>query len=138
MDDDMNYSVIVNAACARALASPMRWGVDDCCRWVAKIINDMTGMDLMVGIEPYSDRPSALLFIRKYAGSGLVLAARQMALTHDFPKVEAPFEGFLFGVLPGVDSPAIGILHHGKWLCRGESGVVVFRNNAASLAWRWL
>ncbi|MBG1232969.1 DUF6950 family protein [Aestuariivirga litoralis] len=130
---------IVNAACAQALSQPMQWGVDDCCKWVANIIQQATGKDLMEGIAPYGDRYEALQVIREYGGHGLHDAAIKMAALHGFPELRAPFSGDLFGLVPLKEEGfAIGLFFEGKWLCRNETGVTVLPPDHCLVAWRFM
>lgn len=127
---------LIEAACRRAMASDMKYGVDDCCLWVCDLIAQATGVDLAAPLRGYRSRLGACRKLKAFAGGGLCEAAVKLAAAARLKPASSPWSGELVGVVADANGPALALFHNGAWLGRTTRGVTALPPHAAVIAWR--
>lgn len=125
---------MIDAAIYKAQMHDMRWGVDDCCCFVAAIVKAHGGPDLLAPFAPWDSEEGATQSLASYGGGGLLEAAMKRAAELALERVAGPRPGTIGLVTNDAGHMlALGLDH--KWLVRTKSGVAYARPGQTILAW---
>ena len=109
---------------------PFEWGVNDCCIFVARVIDAMTGSVIEADLSAeYSDEETALAFI---ASHGSLEAAVSVFLGDPVPGMAMRGDAVL---LDGGDGPAMGIMLGDVIAAMGPNGFVYVPRGEALMRW---
>jgi len=109
---------------------PFEWGVNDCCIFVARVIDAMTGSVIEADLSAeYSDEETALAFI---ASHGSLEAAVSVFLGDPTSGMAMRGDAVL---LDGGDGPAMGIMLGDVIAAMGPDGLVYVPRGEALMRW---
>lgn len=147
MDTDLILSVrrqrlaeAVLRAMDRAVASPMRWGHDDCALWCAEPIREVLGYDPAMGFrDRYTDCDSANALFGK---TGLLGALRSAARRHKWRQIK-PDDALVGDIgLAIVRGPEDRMIQtcmicriQGWFVARNENGFTALQSRHVARAW---
>lgn len=127
---------ILNAACAKALASAPAWGTDDCCTFACDILEAQFGIDVMAPLRgKYASEAEAREVMWRYASGGLGETAVKLARRAALMTCAYPFKDAHVGVIAGEAGPALAVSDGMAWVARTD-GVIRVPLWRAVLAWR--
>lgn len=116
---------------ARRACTPFAWGVQDCCRFAADAVLEMTGTDPMADLRDYASRESADALLARLGG---LAAAVRGVLGKPIPPALAQ-RGDVVLVEVG-DAKAMGICLGDVIAAPGPSGLQYAPLDDARVAWR--
>jgi len=106
------------------------WGVNDCCLFVARVVDAMTDSDIETELNAsYTDEQTALAYIALF---GSLEAAVSSHLGQ--PEPGRPLRGDVV-LIDGGDGPALGILVGGHIAGMGPNGFVYLPRGEALQRW---
>lgn len=106
------------------------WGVNDCCLFVARVVDAMTDSDIETQLNAsYSDEETALAYIASF---GSLEAAVSSYLGQ--PEPGRPLRGDVV-LIDGGEGPALGILVGGHIAGMGPNGFVYLPRSEALQRW---
>jgi hypothetical protein len=106
------------------------WGVNDCCLFVARVVDAMTDSDIETQLNAaYTDEETALAYIASF---GSLEAAVSSHLGQ--PEPGRPLRGDVV-LIDGGDGPALGILVGGYIAGMGPNGFVYLPRSEALQRW---
>ena len=109
---------------------PFEWGVNDCCIFVARVIDAMTSSTIEADLSAeYHDEETALAFI---ASHGSLEAAVSVFLGDPVPGMAMRGDAVL---LDGGNGPALGIMLGDVIAAMGPDGIVYMPRGAALMRW---
>lgn len=127
---------LIEAAAEAAQMADMRYGVDDCCLWVADIVIAHGGPDLAQPFRGYTSKTGAAMRLRRYAGGGLLEAAQKRASELDLKIIRQDWRDGDVGLVTNPAGHLMALFYQGRWLARTGSGVNFTQGHSAILAWR--
>ena len=106
------------------------WGVNDCCLFVARVVDAMTDSDIETQLNAsYTDEKTALAYIASF---GSLEAAVSSYLGQ--PEPGRPLRGDVV-LIDGGEGPALGILVGGHIAGMGPNGFVYLPRSEALQRW---
>jgi hypothetical protein len=127
---------LIAAAVEAAQMADMRYGVDDCCLWVADIVMAHGGPDLAQPFRGYASQLGAARKLRRYAGGGLLEAAQKRAAELDLRIIRHGWRDGDVGLVTNGAGHLMALLYQDRWLARTAQGVNFTSRSATILAWR--
>jgi hypothetical protein len=127
---------LIAAAFEKAQMADMRYGVDDCCLWVADIVMAHGGPDLAEPFRGYASQTGAAMRLRRYAGGGLLEAAQKRAAELDLRIVRHDWRDGDVGLVTNAGGHLMALFYKERWLARSAQGLNVAPRHATILAWR--
>lgn len=127
---------LIEAAAERAQMADMRYGVDDCCLWVADIVVAHGGPDLAQPFRGYTSKTGAAMRLHRYAGGGLLEAAQKRAGELLLKIIRQDYRDGDVGLVTNAAGHLMALFIGGRWLARTAQGVNFTPAHCTILAWR--
>lgn len=134
MGTDLKGTGLIDAAIYKAQMSEMRWGVDDCCCFVARVVMAHGGPDIAEPFRPWDSVETASAKLREYAGGGLLEACQKRAAELSLTRIERLRAGAI-GLVTDAGGHMMALAVNNRWLVRTAHGVGWLRPSQTIFAW---
>jgi hypothetical protein len=129
------WQFIIDDACN---VRDFKWGVNDCCSWVNKIVFNFYGVDFLQKHNLiFKNKKQALQLIKDFCGEPNFRTATYKIAEQSGWEAIAPQSATIgcVGLIKAFDDFTLAICRGGVWVCRTKQGVACMPIDSATAVW---